>query len=80
MQGKAKKFGPRLTVSLTGGDYDALHLLAEKDEVSVSWVVRRAIESYLAARRDEIEPSLPLRLLQSRERKAEQRGRNERGR
>ncbi len=47
MKRKPKKFGPRLTVSLTAGDYDALNALAQKDEVSVSWVVRRAVERYL---------------------------------
>ncbi|MEM7767391.1 MAG: ribbon-helix-helix domain-containing protein [Pseudomonadota bacterium] len=61
---KAKKFGPRLTVSLTGSDYDALSLLAEKDEVSVSWVVRRAIDEYLEQHRADSEPRLPLRSLQ----------------
>jgi hypothetical protein len=42
-----RKFGPRLTISLTDGDYGHLHSLAERDEVSVSWVIRRAIEEYL---------------------------------
>jgi hypothetical protein len=51
MKGRSKKFGPRLTVSLTGDDYDALNALADKDEVSISWVVRRAIEEYLRRRR-----------------------------
>ena len=44
---KSKKFGPRLTVSLTSGDYDALIALAEKDRVSISWVMRRAVQNYL---------------------------------
>lgn len=68
MTAKARKFGPRVTVSLTGGDYDALSLLAEKDEVSVSWVVRRAIEEYLEHHRTDAEPRLPLRPLQKAER------------
>ena len=66
--GKHKKFGPRLTVSLTGSDYDVLLALAEKDEVSISWVVRRAINGYLDNHRHEVEPSLPLRVLQKSER------------
>lgn len=70
MTGKHKKFGPRLTVSLTGGDYDALSALAEKDDVSVSWVVRRAIDEYLENHRHEVEPALPLRVLQKAERSA----------
>ena len=70
MSGKIRKFGPRLTVSLTAGDYDALSALAEKDEVSVSWVVRRAIEEYLENHRHEAEPVLPLRMLQKGEKPA----------
>ena len=71
MTGKHKKFGPRLTVSLTGSDYDALSALAEKDEVSLSWVVRRAIDEYLDNHRHEVEPSLPLRVLQKSERSSD---------
>jgi hypothetical protein len=42
-----RRFGPRLTVSLSDEDHDKLHRLAEKDEVSISWVIRRAIVDYL---------------------------------
>lgn len=70
MSGKLRKFGPRLTVSLTGRDYDALSALAEKDDVSVSWVVRRAIDEYLDNRRHEAEPALPLRMPQKAEKSA----------
>ena len=72
MIGKPKKFGPRLTVSLTANDYDALSALAEKDDVSVSWVVRRAIYEYLDNHRQEAESALPLRVLQKAERSARQ--------
>jgi predicted transcriptional regulator len=34
-------------VSLTGTDYERLNALATQDDVSVSWVIRRAIEDYL---------------------------------
>ena len=68
MPTKPRKFGPRLTVSLTGSDYDALSILAERDEVSVSWVVRRAIEEYLEIHGGDVEPTLPLRPLQKAER------------
>lgn len=47
MSDRSKKLGPRVTVSVTPGDYDTLNTLAEKDDVSVSWVVRRAIHEYL---------------------------------
>lgn len=50
MTSRYKKYGPRLTVSLTGTDYERLHTLAAQDDVSVSWVVRRAIEDYLRRR------------------------------
>lgn len=41
------RLGPRVTVSVTPGDYDTLNTLANKDDVSVSWVIRRAIHEYL---------------------------------
>lgn len=47
MKRRPKKLGPRVTVSVTSGDFDALNMLASKDDVSVSWVVRRAIDEYL---------------------------------
>lgn len=47
MNRRPKKLGPRVTVSVTSGDFDALNMLANKDDVSVSWVVRRAIDEYL---------------------------------
>jgi len=54
MNAKAKKFETRLTVSLTGRDCDALNALADKDDVSASWLVRRAVEEYLRQRHNEI--------------------------
>ncbi len=56
MNAKAKKFETRLTVSLTGRDYDALNALADKEDVSASWLVRRAVEEYLRQRHNEIGP------------------------
>jgi metal-responsive CopG/Arc/MetJ family transcriptional regulator len=56
MNPKPRKFETRLTVSLTGRDYEALNALAEKDDVSASWLVRRAVEKYLRQRRKEIGP------------------------
>lgn len=54
MTAKSRKFETRLTVSLTGKDYNALNTLADKDEVSASWLVRRAVEEYLRHRQQEI--------------------------
>lgn len=47
MKRKRPRFGPRLTVSVTGDDYEALSVLAAKDDASISWVIRRAINEYL---------------------------------
>lgn len=47
MNRRPKKLGPRVTVSVTSEDFDTLNVLANKDDVSVSWVVRRAIDEYL---------------------------------
>jgi hypothetical protein len=52
MTEKSKKFGPRVTVSVTSVDYDTLNVIAGRDDVSVSWVVRRAIDEYLHRHRD----------------------------
>lgn len=52
MREKLKKFGPRVTVSVTAGDYDTLNVIAGRDDVSVSWVVRRAIDEYLRRHRN----------------------------
>lgn len=51
MTDRSKKLGPRITVSVTPGDYDTLNTLANQDDVSVSWVVRRAIQEYLRRHR-----------------------------
>lgn len=66
MKAKSRKFGPRLTVSLTGTDYDTLNALADKEEVSASWVIRRAIDEYLERHRDDTSPSLSQNLDKSR--------------
>jgi predicted transcriptional regulator len=47
MSDRSKKLGPRVTVSVSPGDYDTLNALADRDDVSVSWVIRRAIHEYL---------------------------------
>ena len=73
MRQKPKKFGPRLTVSLTESDYDALNALAQKDEVSLSWVVRRAVERYLQSYRQVSKPALPQRIIQKAEEPAAKR-------
>lgn len=57
MSDRSKKLGPRVTVSVTPGDYDTLNTLAEKDDVSVSWVVRRAIHEYLRRHQQPARPA-----------------------
>lgn len=58
MKGKLGTFVLRLTVSLTGSDYDTLNALAEMQDVSVSWAVRRAIEEYVRKHQKEIASAL----------------------
>ena len=55
MKGRSRRFGPRLTVSLTEDDHEALTALADEREVSTSWVVRRAIEEYLRGHRSGVQ-------------------------
>ena len=60
MRPKLKKFGPRLTISVTPRDYGRLAHVAKENDASVSWVIRRAINEYLARTPEIEEPELPL--------------------
>lgn len=51
MSDRPKKLGPRVTVSVTPEDYNTLNMLANQGDVSVSWVVRRAVHEYLQRHR-----------------------------
>lgn len=53
MSERPSKFGNRVTVSVTNADYDILNSIAGREDVSVSWVVRRALEEYLRPHRNE---------------------------
>jgi hypothetical protein len=57
--------GPRITVSLPQRDHDAMRALAEKYDVSLSWLCRRATADFLE-RHAKGELQLPLRLGQNR--------------
>lgn len=46
MQPKLKS-GQRITVSLSSHDHDALSALAERCDVSLSWLTRKAIIEFL---------------------------------
>lgn len=59
MSQRSRKFGSRLSVSLTAPHYEKLHHIAEVSDVSVAWLVRRAIEDYLAQTPELDEPHLP---------------------
>ena len=55
-----RKKTTRLTVSLDDMDYAALNALASKSDVSLSWVVRQAIQRFV--REHGAQPELPLTL------------------
>lgn len=44
---KRAKQPARLTVTLGEGDYSEVCQLAERNDVSAAWVIRRAIQQYL---------------------------------
>ena len=50
----------RLTVSLDEADYAALNAVASRSDVSLSWVIRQAIQRFV--REHGAQPELPLRL------------------
>lgn len=62
MKTQAKlKSGSRITVSLNSRDHDALSALAERCDVSLSWLTRQAIAEFLESHaKDELQ--LPLHL------------------
>ena len=50
----------RLTVSLDEADYAALNTVASRSDVSLSWVIRQAIQRFVSEHG--AQPELPLRL------------------
>ena len=44
---KRRKKTTRLTVSLDDADYAALNAVASKSDVSLSWVIRQAIQRFV---------------------------------
>lgn len=56
-----EKRGQRITVSLADSDHAALLALADKHDVSLSWLARKAISDLLARNSDD-ELQLPLDL------------------
>ena len=57
----------RITVSLAGADYASLSALAERYDVSLSWIVRKAVSEYLEHHANG-ELQLPLNVQKSRDR------------
>ncbi|MBC7298966.1 MAG: CopG family transcriptional regulator [Demequina sp.] len=57
---RAKK-GERITVSLSGRDHASLAELADRYDVSLSWLVRQAVTEFLE-RSESGEVQLPLQL------------------
>lgn len=53
-----RKKSTRLTVSLEQQDYDALTVIAAKNDVSLSWVIRQAIHRFVKEHGPH--PQLPL--------------------
>ena len=61
MNSRGKK-NTRISVSLDEGDYQALNQLAQTGDVSVAWVIRRALTDFLAKHRGSTIGQLPLAL------------------
>ena len=62
-----RKKTTRLTVSLDEVDYAALNALASKSDVSLSWLIRQAIQRFV--REHGAQPELPLTLAEEAGRK-----------
>ena len=50
-----KKCDARLSVSLAYEDYQELIKLSEKEDVSIAWLVRKAVDNYLKELKKESE-------------------------
>lgn len=57
---KGNRKNSRLTVSLDDKDYEILQSLAHKEDVSVAWLVRKAIQDMLVRHAVGIQSELPL--------------------
>ena len=60
MRGPARKFGPRITVSLQEKDFADLEAIAKDRDVSISWVVRRAVSEFLDRHGNRLQRDLPI--------------------
>ena len=58
---KGKKPVVRLTVGLDLADHAELSRLAEQHDLTVTWMVRKAVSEFLARNANHEQPLLPLR-------------------
>jgi len=65
-QAKAKRL-IRVTVSLDPDEYAEFGKLAKKTDVSISWLIRRAMSEFLKRYGTSGQPELPLHLTANRE-------------
>ena len=57
---KGKKPAVRLSVSLDPADHAELSQLAELNDLTVAWMVRKAVSEFVARNADHDQPVLPL--------------------
>ena len=57
---KGKKPAVRLSISLDATDHAELTRLAEQHDLSVAWVVRKAVSEFIARNANQDQPVLPL--------------------
>lgn len=57
---KGKKPAVRLSVSMDAADHAELSRLAAQHDLTVAWMVRKAVSEFVARNADRDEPVLPL--------------------
>ena len=57
---KGKKPAVRLTIGLDPADHAELSQLAAQHDLSVAWMVRKAVSEFVARNADQEQPVLPL--------------------
>lgn len=58
---RGRKADIRISVGFEERTYGALSAVAQENDATIAWVIRRAVAEYLSRRGSHLEPQLPLR-------------------
>jgi hypothetical protein len=58
---RGKKTDLRISVGFDERTYGVLSAMAQKNDATIAWVIRRAVAEYVGSQQSDKEPELPLR-------------------